>query len=108
MPRYYCHECCTDIVNFNEAEWKCNLCETSFIEEIIERPLFDVQRGNRPSSQRTGNERPQLFVSQEGDLTTTRPTLDIETVLRTHSNAIGPNQAELLQNLLSIVIQYLF
>lgn len=85
---FYCHHC-GEQASVNLNEWKCEKCKTGFIEEIPPtssgtssngrsgttasssgptiRIFNSSQTPQRPSS------RPELYISQNGDLTTTRP-----------------------------------
>merc|ERR1711868_30367 len=110
MARYYCHDC-RDNREINLDDWQCTQCQSGFIEEIRESPLYEVLENNRRST--NGREQRPLYVSPDGDLHN-RPR-DVENFLRRifggestnfspDEFAIGPNGIEPLQNIISRLI----
>jgi len=86
--KFFCHHCGEER-SVNLEQWKCDTCSTGFIEEIPQTSsstgsetrsneptatirIYNQDSANPPAQPRpTG--RPELYISANGDLTTTRP-----------------------------------
>jgi len=75
---FYCHSC-SDHTEVNIEQWKCNRCSLGFIEELLPQRRREeagsIRIYNSPLEEGGVNsgQRPELYISQNGDLTTTRP-----------------------------------